>query len=66
MLELRNKPIEELPTATARVPIEGAYRRVSGKVVGQTFETDPILDIRLASGAVVRVRQSEAEISNAA
>ena len=64
MLDLRNKPIEALPLATARVAIEGEFRRVTGRVVAQTYERDPMLDIRLESGTIVQVRESEAEVSS--
>jgi len=64
MLDLHNKRIEELPLATARVPMDGAYRSVTGRVVAQTIESDPLLDIRIASGAIVQVRESAAQVSS--
>jgi hypothetical protein len=57
MLDLRQQLC-----ATARVPIEGRYQVVTGRVIGQTFERDPVLDIRLDTGAIVHVRESEASI----
>jgi len=57
MLDLRSKP-----QATARVPVGGEFRKVTGLVVGQTFEASPEIDIRLDDGAVVRVKLAEAEI----
>lgn len=58
MLDLRQKPC-----ATARVPMGGMFQTVTGQVVGQTFEADPVLDLRLDSGAIVHVRLSEAEVA---
>lgn len=62
MLDLRDKRIEELPRATVVVLAAGELTRVTGRVVAQTYETDPMLDVRLPSGGIVQVRESQAEI----
>lgn len=62
MLDLRCKSFDELPRATATIPLDGEFQRVTGRVVAQTYEADPMLDIRLESGRIVQVRESNAEI----
>lgn len=64
MLDLRHKSFADLPIATARVPVDGRYQVVAGRVVAQTYEKDPMLDLRLESGAIVHVRLSEAEVAS--
>lgn len=62
MLDLRDKRIEQLPIASAQALIEGRAQTVTGRVVAQTFETDPMLDIRVDGVGIVHVRMSAARI----
>lgn len=62
MLDLRAKRIEELPRATVVVLVDDELRKVTGRVVAQTYERDPMLDIRLEGGSIVQVRESQAQV----